>query len=627
MAAALDAGLGEVEARKTFASAWRAGEREPRQIPERDFDRTRARDHGHKTGEGGNAGDEHRDGPGEAGRLARYEDLYNARRFAKENAHRLMYCGPLGGWYVWDGSRWLRSENHAEQAVAGEFSAAIFAEAEARLAEAETLASNATARAKASPEDAKTTTAKARADMREAAAKADHARARRAQSRRGIESLLSLARSEPSLAVGHEEMDADHWVLNCSNGVLDLRAVALGDHSSGDRITKVTGCAFDPRASAPMWRDFLERVLPDSEVRGFVQRLAGYAMAGVIREHVLPIFHGVGANGKTVLVGAIQAVMGDYAGTLPPEVVAPIQHGDQHPTGRARLRGLRFAVASESDQTAQLAVATVKSLTGGDRIVARFMRQDFFEFEPTHKLVLATNHRPLVKDPGDAIWRRVLLVPFDVQIPEAEQDPELPEKLRQELPGILRWLVEGCQAWQADGLAIPDRIKGATAEYRATEDTLGDFVAERLDSDAQALTLAKELHREYREWAEGVSARPVAAKTFYRMLEERGIRRGPKRRNGATFVGIVIRGTASGPVNTDQHGNNANQHTAGDASDVVAEIPLIASIGEKQTSLTDADNRESRHNVTSVTPGDDLPGDSEQGGPISADVAGAKVRL
>jgi len=599
VAVAAAAGLGEQEARKTFASGWRAGEAIPREIPASEHNRT-----------GGGVRDRSPDGAGlaDAGegetteRLSRYEDLFNSRRLARESAGRLLYCGSLGGWFSWDNRRWLRSENHPEQAVAGELAAVMLAEADARVSGAETVAMSAGSKAKATPSDTQVIAAKTRADGALATARADLARAKRAQTRRGIESMLSLARSEPALAVTHEAVDADPWILNCKNGVLDLRTGDLRDHNPGERLTMIAGCEYEPRTDAPRWHAFLERVLPDASVRDFVQRLAGYALTGVIRDHILPIFYGVGANGKSVLVGTLQAVLGDYAGTLPPEVVAPVQHGEQHPTGRARLRGLRLAVASESDQTAKLAVATVKTLTGGDRVVARFMRQDFFEFDPTHKLVLVTNHRPRVSDPGDAIWRRVLLVPFEVQIPEPEQDRELPDKLRDELPGILQWAVEGCRAWQVDGLAIPEMIKVATAEYRAAEDTLGEFVAERLEADPEAVTLAKDLHAAHREWSDGTGARVVAVKTFYRMLEERGIRRGPKRNGGATFVGVRVREAQSEANEPNQHGSTTGQHATGDAVDAVTEISHIAPYREKQISLYEADNRDSCHSGTASPP-------------------------
>ncbi len=598
VAAAMAAGLGEHEARKTFASGWRAGTAVPREIPEREYNGRRG---------GAREQNQPAAGQGDEGelpaRLARYEDSYNARRLARDRVGKLLYCGSLSGWFVWDGRRWLRSENHAEQEVARALAAIMLAESDARLSDALALVTSADVKVKAAPTDTKVTAAKASADVVHATARADHARAKRAQTRRGIEAMLSLARSEPLFAVSHEVVDAEPWILNCENGVLDLCTGELRDHSPGLRLTKVAGCAYEPCAQAPRWHAFLERILPDSGARGFVQRLAGYALTGVIREHVLPVFFGLGANGKSVLVGTLQALLGDYAGTLPPEVVAPIQHGEQHPTGRARLRGLRLAVASESDQTAKLAVATVKALTGGDRVVARFMRQDFFEFEPNHKLVLVTNHRPRVSDPGDAIWRRVLLVPFDVQIPEPEQDRELPDKLRVELPGILRWAVEGCRAWQRDGLAVPEGIKAATAEYRATEDTLGEFVAEKLETDPEAVTLAKELHAAHREWSEGIGGRAVAPKTFYRMLEERGVRRGPKRSGGATFVGVRVREPRLGASEPNQRGRTTGQHTTGDAVDAVTEIPPIGLYREKQISISDADSRDLRHNGT-VSPVD-----------------------
>ncbi|MCW2780168.1 MAG: bacteriophage protein, partial [Marmoricola sp.] len=335
-----------------------------------------------------------------------------AYRLAEAYADRLMHVHGIG-WHVWDGRRWIEDDRgEAKRAVLDVL----------RRALADSLADK---------------------DLR--------ADVHKCESASGIAGVLDIAAALEAFAVTVRDLDADPYLLNCANGTLDLHTLVLQGHHPGDRITKVTAADFDPSSVGGAWDDFLTRVLPDEPTREFLQRYVGLALCGRVLEHVLGILTGTGRNGKGVFYGAVNAALGDYGGTAEPDL---FMHRDgAHPTGEMDLRGLRFAVVSESDQGRKLAEATVKRLTGGDQIKARRMRQDFVTFEPSHTAALVTNHLPRVSGDDPALWARLRVVPFDVVIPKDEQDPHLPEKLTLESSAILAWAVAGWTEYVAQGLA------------------------------------------------------------------------------------------------------------------------------------------------------------------------------
>jgi len=213
--------------------------------------------------------------------------------------------------------------------------------------------------------------------------------------------------------------------------------------------------------------------------------------------------------------------MGDYACTIPTEMLMTSQN-DRHPTELARLRGIRLATGSETEQGRRWAESRIKALTGGDPIAARFMRADFFEFEPTFKLFIVGNHRPSLRGVDEAMRRRLHFVPFEVTIPAEDRDPDLPEKLKAEWPGILRWAIEGCIEWQKTGLAAPETVNRATEEYFSDEDALGTWLSECGTMDPNGWEPSAALFNSWKEWAEAAGEYVGTKKSFTQAMEERG---------------------------------------------------------------------------------------------------------
>jgi putative DNA primase/helicase len=291
-----------------------------------------------------------------------------------------------------------------------------------------------------------------------------------------------------------------------------------------DYITRKTACRCAPAGTPhPLWTQFLERVTDgDAALQGFLQRYIGYACTGFTDEHVFIFAYGTGANGKSTFINTIAGIFGDYA-TVAPMSTFIASNAEQHPTDLAKLRGARLVLASETQKGRRWDEAKVKALTGGDKITARFMRQDFFDFIPAFKLFICGNHKPRLTNVDEAMRRRMLLVPFMVQIPAAERDPDLPHKLKAEWPAILRWCIDGCLEWQRIGLAPPPIVRDATEEYFAAQDTLGQWLGDcTKDGGTFAFTLTADLFASWKTWCEGNNLKPGSQQALSEALSARG---------------------------------------------------------------------------------------------------------
>lgn len=340
-----------------------------------------------------------------------------------------------------------------------------------------------------------------------------------------VAGALDLAANSDELRIRPDDLDADPWLLAVSNGVLDLRTGDLREPERADLITHSANVAWDPDATAPRFEQFLTECMAGRlDLAAYLLRFLGYSLTGITSEHCFGLWHGAkGRNGKGTLIRLMLRMLGSYAGTVAPEILLHTQ-GSQHPTGLMDLRGRRLVCSNEAPEGKRWNESLIKQLTGGDAIKARAMRQDFVEFTPTHKLVVALNPLPVVKEQGRPFWSRVHLVPWEVSF-EGREDHDLDERLWSEAPGVLRLLVAGCQAWLGNGkrLQPPGTMRAALEHYRESQDTIGAFLQECL-TRSDATLRRKHVFERYRSWAsEGGEPFPLSARVFYRVLEERGL--------------------------------------------------------------------------------------------------------
>jgi putative DNA primase/helicase len=323
---------------------------------------------------------------------------------------------------------------------------------------------------------------------------------------------------------------------------VELRTGQAREPRREDYITKLVAVhPAPPGSAAPLWTAFLDRVTGgDGELRKYLQRVAGYCLTGLVEEHVLFFLYGTGANGKSVFAETLVAVWGDYAVTINTEMLVASGH-DRHPTEIARLRGVRLAVGSEIERGRAWAEAKIKALTGGDRLQGRFMRQDFFEFDPQYKLMIMGNHKPSLRGIDEAIRRRVHFVPFTVTIPEAERDLKLKDKLKAEWPAILRWAIDGCLEWQRLGLAPPPAVTAATSDYFSEEDTLGQWLEVRCRRKARATALVQDLYEDWTQWCAETGEERGSQKAFSQAVAAKGYERAQQpRTRKAMFSGLEL---------------------------------------------------------------------------------------
>ncbi len=401
------------------------------------------------------------------------------------------YVAGWGKWLVWDGQRW-------------------------RI------------------EDTLAATDLIRSVCRQTAVRADNPKvAAKLASSSTVSGVERLARADRRHAATTDEWDADPWLLNTPGGVVDLKTGRKRPHERADRMTKITTAT--PGGDCPTWRRFLDEVTGgDVELQAYLQRVVGYALTGSTQEHALFFLYGTGANGKSVFVNTLATILGDYATNAPMDTFMETRT-DRHPTDMAGLRGARFVAAIETEQGRRWAESKLKNLTGGDKISARFMRQDFFAFWPQFKLFVAGNHKPAIRNIDEAMKRRLHLIPFTITVPPERRDKYLQQKLLAERDGILAWALEGCLAWQRAGLNPPAIVQAATEEYFEAEDALGRWLDERCVREANAKSLTAELFNDWKQWADSAGEFVGSQRRFSDLLITRGVE---KWRNSAGVRGF-----------------------------------------------------------------------------------------
>ena len=337
-----------------------------------------------------------------------------------------------------------------------------------------------------------------------------------------VSGVERLARADRRHAASTEEWDAEPWLLNTTAGVTDLRSGRERAHDRSDRMTKIATAR--PRGDCPTWRKFLGEITgADEPLQAYLQRVVGYALTGSTQEHAVFFLYGTGANGKSVFLNTLAAILGDYATNAPMDTFMETRN-ERHPTDLAGLRGARFVTAIETEQGRRWAESKIKNLTGGDKITARFMRQDFFGFFPQFKLFVAGNHKPAIRNIDEAMKRRLHLIPFTITIPPEKRDKNLQKKLLAERDGILAWAVEGCLAWQRLGrLDPPQQVLDATEAYFEGEDALGRWLDERCVLASNAKSLTSDLFADWKQWADAAGEFVGSQKRFSDLLVGRGI--------------------------------------------------------------------------------------------------------
>ena len=409
-------------------------------------------------------------------------DVGNAERFVGQHGTEVRYCHTWKRWLEWDGTRWAVDETgeiyrRARATVAAIFRAAIALEDD---------------------------------DDRQRLVKF----ALRSEVEARLKAMVSLAQSDQHLAITARGLDPDPWALNVANGTLDLRTGELLPHDPHAMHTKLAPVAYGETAECSRFLAFMEEVLPDPEVRTYVQRAVGYSLTGDTRERCLFIPYGTGANGKSTFLETMRALFGDY-GRQADMSTFMLKRSDAGPRPEVvRLAGARFVSSIEVEEGRRLGEALVKALTGNDTIAARGLYAEIMEFRPAFKIWMATNHKPVVRGTDNAIWDRIRLIPFTVTIPPEQRDGDLGEKLGGELPGILSWALDGCLSWQQHGLAAPKAVRDATTSYRDEMDVVRRFIADRCVEAKSTSVGASDLYAAYKKWAEDGGERPMTQKRF-----------------------------------------------------------------------------------------------------------------
>jgi putative DNA primase/helicase len=426
----------------------------------------------------------------------RLTDLGNAERLVHEHGHDLRFAAGLG-WFAWDGRRWKRDRDGEVIRRAKRMVRSMYSQA-------------------SELDDS---------DQRERLGKW----ASQSENEARLRAAVNLAETELPVIVEAGQLDADPWLFNCANGTIDLQTGELREHRRDDLLSRISSVVYNPEARSDLWEASLERATHDKEgLAEFLQRAVGYSATGYTREDKLFFAHGPTATGKSSLLEAIKAALGEYAATADFETFLK-RHGDAGIRNDiARLAGARFVVSIEVDEGKALAEGLVKMLTGGDTVAARFLYKETFEFLPVFKLWLAANTRPKASADDGALWRRILLVPFTEVIPEAERDERVRITLRtspEVQTAILAWAVRGCLAWRETGLRPPPCVLNYTAEYRAENDPLRDWLTDNCQLDPEAWTSNTELRQSYEAWCEANGEKPLDPKRFAAALTAKGCTR------------------------------------------------------------------------------------------------------
>jgi len=435
-------------------------------------------------------------------------DAGNAIRLIKLFGSDIRYVYEFKKWIHWDGSRWLFDEDGYMFRLAKET---------------------------------------ARSISQEAANETDESRRRtllqhalRSENKQQLDSMIQVAKTEEGITISQSQLDQDKYLLGVANGVVNLRTGGLLDNCKESMITKRTGTAFNQNDKCPLWLNFINEITNNNkELANYLKKIVGYSLTGETKEQLFFFLHGHGANGKSVFVNTIQDMLGDYSMQTPVSTIMTRGKGSIN-NDIARLRGARFVNTTETEEGSRFNESEVKLITGGDMISARFLHQEYFEYRPQFTLWISGNHKPV---PGDSysIWRRLILIPFDIRFSEDKQDKNLASKLRAELPGILNWAIEGCLEWQDEGLTTPKVILDATKEYQTEMDRINSWMEDCcIDKPSNHnSTKASDLYESYKNWADNNGEWRMNQRILGTKLAERGLQKKRESR-GWVYRGIKL---------------------------------------------------------------------------------------
>ena len=442
-------------------------------------------------------------------------DVGNAERFVAMFKDSVKYCSIYKKWFIWNGKRWEQDDTGKIITYAIECVRNIMHDADML------------------PDG----------DKRKALIQ----HSLRSESSGRLKALLDLASGMPAITIRSDDLDANPWLLNCQNGTIDLRTGKLQAHNPQDYITRICAAPYDTTCAIPLWTSLLNKVSGgDEAVKRYMQKAFGYALTGDISEQAIFLLYGTGSNGKSTMLNVFAELLDGYAQSTSSDTFMQ-KKNDTVNNDIARLKGARFVSAIEMEEGKRMAESLIKSMTGGDKLVTRFLYGEFFEYIPQFKVFLAVNHKPIIRDTTKSIWRRIKLMEFTNTFTEQERDRNFPAKIMAtELSGILAWAVQGCLWWQQEGIQDPDRIREATQEYRAEMDSFAHFFEECCEIKESGRVSNKMLRAAYDEWCKENGEFALSQRPFSQKLLERGFQKKRMPGNGAyMWHGFILRGAAS----------------------------------------------------------------------------------
>jgi len=441
--------------------------------------------------------------------LLQFTDSTNAYRLVSEFGKDIRYIAPWKKWIVWTGARWQVDNGPLIHDRGLTMVRNIYAELY------------------------KTADYRDRLDIEKYAIQSESVRRRKA--------FVEAASWIPCLNAATDDLDRNPWLLNAENGTIDLKTGELLPHRQEDMITKIAGVRHDSEADCPMWKQFIREIMGyRPELIEYLQAAAGWAISGDTSEQSMFILYGTGANGKSTFLNVVQRILGDYAIATYAETFMK-RNNDTATNDIARLRGTRFVTTPETEQGKRLSEHLIKQATGNDSMTARFLYGEYFNFVPTFKIFMASNHKPVIRGTDHGIWRRIKLIPFTTTIPEEKMDRYLEQKLLEEKPGILNWLIEGALRWQKERLRTPAIIANATDEYRGEMDVIGNFIRERCVQTPELSIRARELFRVYQEWCGENNELATSERMFGLRMKELGMAQ-KRAADGRYWLGLGLQG-------------------------------------------------------------------------------------